>query len=335
MIPHNRPSLGDEEKSGAARVLDSGWLAQGVEVEAFEREFCDFMGLPAGHAVALASGTAGLFMSLWVLGSHGRSVAFPVYACSALRNAVVMAGGREILLDVVPDSPLLAPAAIASSGAEIAIVPHMFGLPVDLSGLGGVDVVEDCAQAMGASVNGIPVGLQGKVGVYSFYATKLMTSGGQGGMLVSHDKALVDSVRDYRDFDCRRDRMPRFNFQMTDLQAAVGRAQLRKLPSFLVQRAELFERYRQAGLSVLDVHGNVLPIRYRAVLKTDRPRQVIETLATRGVKAIVPVEDWELLGGGDSFPHALELSRQSVSLPLYPTLPDEAVEAIIAGVQAA
>lgn len=335
MIPHNRPSLDHEEQSGAARVLDSGWLAQGVEVEAFEREFCDFMGLPAGHAVALASGTAGLFMSLWALGSHGKSVAFPVYACSALRNAAFMAGSREILLDVAPGSPNLAPAAVASSGAEIAIVPHMFGLPVDLSSLGGVDVVEDCAQAIGASVNGIPVGLQGKVGIYSFYATKLMTSGGQGGMLVSRDKTLVDSVRDYRDFDCRHDRMPRFNFQMTDLQAAVGRAQLGKLPSFLARRNELFERYRQAGLLLLDGHGNAVPTRYRAVLKTDIPRRVIETLAARGVKAIVPVEDWELLGEGKSFPHALELSRQSVSLPLYPTLPDEAVEAIIDGVQAA
>lgn len=316
-------------------MLDSGWLAQGAEVEAFEREFCEFMGLPAGHAVALASGTAGLFMSLWVLGARGRSVAFPVYACSALRNAVVMAGGREILLDVAQGSPNLAPDAVTASGAGIAIVPHMFGLPVDLSGTGKADVVEDCAQAIGASVDGLPVGLQGKLGIYSFYATKLMTSGGQGGMLVSRDKALVDSVRDYRDFDCRRDRMPRFNFQMTDLQAAVGRAQLHKLPSFLARRAELFERYRQAGLPLLDVHGRAVPIRYRAVLKTDRPRQVIDALAARGVKAIVPVEDWELLREGEAFPHALKLSRRSVSLPLYPTLPDAAVKAIIDGVRAA
>lgn len=335
MIPHNRPSLGDEEKLGAARVLDSGWLAQGTEVEAFENELCGFMGLPAGHAVALSSGTAALFMSLWVLGAQGRAVAFPVYACSALRNAVIMAGGQEILLDVASDSPNLVSADLTKCDAEIAIVPHMFGLPVDLSGLANVEVIEDCAQAIGAKVNGMLAGLQGKVGIFSFYATKLMTSGGQGGMLVSRDKALVDSVRDYRDFDCRRDRKPRFNFQMTDLQAAVGRAQLRKLPSFLARREELFGRYQQAGLPLLDAHGKAVPIRYRAVLKTDRPRQVIDALAEKGIKSIVPVEDWELLGEGEVFPNALKLSRQSVSLPLYPTLPDEAVEAIIDGVQAA
>jgi perosamine synthetase len=334
-VQHNKPTLGSEEKEAAARVFNSGWLAQGGEVAAFEDEICCFLGLPVGHAVALSSGTAALFMALWALGAQGKAVAFPVYACSALRNAVVMVGGSEIMLDTAPGSPNLAPEDIVGSQAEIAIVPHMFGFPVDLSHIGGVNIVEDCAQAIGASVSGVPAGLQGKVGIYSFYATKLLTSGGQGGMLVSRDKALVDDVRDYRDFDFRHDRKPRFNFQMTDLQAAVGRVQLHKLPYFLVRRSELFERYRQAGIALLDNYGTAVPVRYRAIMKTDRPRQIINVLGSRGIKSIVPVEDWELLGNGDDFPNSLRLSRGTLSLPLYPSLMDRDVEMIIDGVVAA
>jgi len=99
----------------------------------------------------------------------------------------------------------------------------MFGIPVDLTDFKSKITIEDCAQALGAKVNGVPVGLQGNVGIYSFYATKLITSGGQCGMLVCKDKSLVDKVKDYREFDYRQDRKYRFNFQMTDLQAAIGR----------------------------------------------------------------------------------------------------------------
>src|SRR5688500_9283517 len=107
MIPHNKPTLDDTEIQAASRVLGSGWLAQGAEVEAFENALCDFLQLPPGHAVALSSGTAALFMGLWVLDARRKSVALPVYACSALRNAVAMAGAMEVLLDVGDDGPNL------------------------------------------------------------------------------------------------------------------------------------------------------------------------------------------------------------------------------------
>lgn len=332
MIPHNSPTLDAEEKHAAAVVLDSGWLAPGSHVESFENELCEFLELPQGHAVALSSGTAALFMALWALGARDKNVAFPVYACSALRNAVAMSGGREMLLDVRSGTPNLDPGDAARMAPDILIAPHMFGLPIDLSAMCGIPVIEDCAQAIGARMKDVPVGLMGEVGVFSFYATKLMTSGGEGGMLVSRDKAIVDGVRDYRDFDCRRDRKPRFNFQMSDLQAAIGRVQLRKLPAFLERREALFNRYMQAGLSLLDAEGHAKPVRYRAVLRTQRPLEVIQALAEREIRAIVPVEDWELLGDGNAFPNALGMSHETVSLPLYPALSDESVDEIIGAI---
>jgi len=244
-----------------------------------------------------------------------------------------MAGGEEVLADTSPGSPNIDQAEVKKSGAPITIVPHMFGLPEDLSGLDDLAVVEDCAQALGAKVMGAYAGLQGRAGVFSFAATKLMTSGGQGGMIVSRDRALTDAIRDYREFDCRRDSKIRFNFQMTDLQAAVGRVQLTKLPGFLSRREEIFQMYREAGLDLLgadiDPAAGLEPVRYRAVRLTPEPAGVIESLADQGVKAIIPVEDWELLGPGESYPNALKLTKTTVSLPSYPSLTEGEARAVI------
>lgn len=204
----------------------------------------------------------------------------------------------------------------------------MFGLPVDLRTVAGKRIIEDCAQALGAKLGDKPVGLAGAVSIFSFYATKLITSGGQGGMLVSPDRAIAEAARDYREFDCRRDRKARFNFQMTDLQAAVGRAQLRKLPSFLSRRREIFEQYRQAGLDLVDDNA-VSPVRYRSVLRAKDPRYLINELRRRDVEAIVPVEDWELLGPAQDYPQALAFARTTVSLPTYPSLSDDHVRHIV------
>jgi perosamine synthetase len=329
-IPHNRPTLGKAEEQAAIRVIQSKWVAQGKEVRLFENELCDFLGLPEGHAVALSSGTAALYLALWVLSAPGKRVALPVYSCSSLRHAISMAGGQEILIDTGPGSPNLEPRLLQPGNLDVAIIPHMFGIPADILALQDIDVVEDCAQALGAQLAGIPVGLFGRVGVFSFYATKLITSGGQGGMVVSKDKTLIDAVRDYREFDQRRDRQERFNFQMTDLQAAIGREQFMKLPHFLTRRDDIFQKYREAGLDLLDTNArNVSPVRYRAVMKTTTPRKIIDSLAKSGIKTIIPIEDWELLGEPHVFPNALKLTRETVSLPIYPSLLDTDVDRII------
>lgn len=335
MIPHNKPTLGMEEEQAALRVIRSGWLAQGAEVEAFENEFCKFIGLPNGHAVAVSSGTAALYLALWVLGAYQKKITFPGYACSALRHAVAMAGGYEDLIDTTTDSPNIDIEHLKKESTDIIIIPHMFGIPVDFVDYKFTKSIEDCAQALGARVNGKSVGIQGTVGIFSFYATKLITSGGQGGMFVSRDKNLVDTVKDYREFDMRRDNKKRFNFQLTDLQAAIGREQLRKLPSFLSRRKEIFDQYKQSGLELLDISvekKNLIPVRYRAIMRTKNQKGVIDSLESVGVKAIIPTEDWELLGDKGILPNGWILSKETVSLPIYPSLTDEDVRVILSGI---
>ena len=333
MIEHNKPTIGIKEEEAVIRVLKSRCLVGGNETEEFENEFCDFLGLPKGHAVAVSSGTAALYLALWVLEANKKTISFPGYVCSALRNATNMIGGNEEILDIKKESPNIKFEEIKKE--SIAIIPHMYGIPVDVTKIQNMNIIEDCAQSLGAKINGISVGLYGNAGIFSFYTTKLMTSGGHGGMYVSKDKKLVDRVRDYREFDYRNDQKKRFNFQMTEIQAAIGREQLKKLPKFLERREEIFQKYKKAGLELLDVGENqnhLSPVRYRAVIKTEEPNKIIKSLESVGVKAIVPTEDWELLGKHELLPNAVELSRKTVSLPIYPTLTDQGIDIILSAI---
>lgn len=328
MIAHNKPTIGTEEEDAVSRVLKSGYIAQGSEVEEFENEFCDFLGLTRRHAVALSSGTSALFMALWSLGVKNKSIAMPAYVCSSLRNAVAMAQAKEVLIDNAIDSPNICLDEMQKANTDIAIVPHMFGLPNDIQNIENIDIIEDCAQSLGALIGDKKAGLIGKVGIFSFYATKLMTSGGQGGMFVSEDKDLVEKVRDYRDFDCRRDKKHRFNFQMTDVQASIGRVQLKKLPDFIVRRQKIFSMYKEDGFDLIESKNNT-PVHYRAIIRVDNPVEIKEKLFKQGVKVIIPIEDWELLGDGLEYKNAYNLTQTTLSLPIYPSLTNHEVENII------
>ena len=324
MIPHNLPTLGLEEQIVAARVLGSGWVAQGPEVEAFENELCEFFNLPSGHAIAVSSGSSALYLALWVLEGNNKRIGLPVYACSALRNAVGLVNGQAVYIDCATGSPNLDISAACNADIDVLIAPSMFGIPVDLPATRNFKVIEDIAQALGAMSSGQRIGLRGDMGICSFYATKMMTSGGQGGAVISNDKTLIDKLKDYREFDCRDDAILRFNFQMTDMQAAVGRFQLEKLPLFIKQRERVFSIYRDAGLDLLDsTSANNHPVRYRAVISCDNPTGVIRALNSDGIRAIVPVEERELLDDSSLYPVASNLTRSTVSLPCYPALSEK------------
>ncbi len=122
---------------------------------------------------------------------------------------------------------------------------------------------------------------------------------------------------------------------MTEIQAAIGREQLKKLPIFLERREEIFQKYKKAGLELLDVGKNqnhLSPVRYRAVIKTNEPNKIIKSLESVGVKAIVPTEDWELLGKHELLPNSVDLSRKTVSLPIYPSLTDQEIDIILSAI---
>lgn len=329
LIPHNRPTLGKQEEKMALQVIRSGWIAQGAAVEQFENEVCHYLGLPPGSAVAVASGTAALFMTLAIYGAKEKNIAIPYYCCPALRNAVTLAGGKPTFIDTQMDSPNINIDAIDAS-TDIAIIPHLFGLPQKIikNNL-KTFFIEDCAQALGARVEGIPVGLQGDVGVFSFYATKLITSGGQGGMIVSKDPAFINELKDYRTFNQINTQKNLFNFQMTDLQAAIGRAQLQQFKKFLKRREEIHLQYKEANFPLLTNDNTLQPVRFRAILKTPNQAKIIAALAKNNIASAIPIQQSELIGSSENFPNAAYWLHNTVSLPIYPSLRNKDVKRII------
>ena len=338
MIPHSRPTVSEEDAERVARVVRSGRLAQGPEVEAFERELARRLDVAA--AAAVSSGSAALELALRALDvGPGHEVVVPTYACDALHHAVARCGGTPVLADADPETLGLSAKDAArrlSPRTRAVVVVHPFGLAVDLEEFLalGVPVVEDCAQAIGARVDGRPAGSRGALAVCSFYATKLLTTG-EGGA-VAGPAERVARARDTRDYDEREDLVPRFNYKLTDMQAALGRSQLARLDAFIARRRAIAARYRAALAGVagcrVAADAGARHVYHRFVVAVERPlARVIERLARRGVTARRPVfRPIHRALGLDGYPEADRLWERSLSLPCYPLLTDEEVDAVVA-----
>lgn len=327
-IPHSRPSLGRGERKAAAEVVASGMLAQGREVGGFEREIAAV--LERRRAVAVSSGTAALHLALVALGLRaGDRVAVPSFACAALLHAVALAGATPRLVDVDPYTFNMDPDDLRRKrGGRVraVVLPHMFGLPADIDAVLslGVPVIEDCALSLGARSRGRTVGGLGKLSVLSFYATKMITTG-EGGMVAGDSARLLRDLEDRRSYDGRRCYRDRYNYKMTDLQAAIGRVQLGRLENFIRARrrlASLYRRSLEGGPWELPVSSEE-HVYYRFVLRTRFPDRLITALERRGIEARRPVFrplHRQLGLGRDGFPGAEEAYRHAVSLPIYPAL---------------
>lgn len=322
MIPHSRPTIASGELEAVSRVLQSGRIAQGAEVEAFEQECAAFLGRRYG--VAVSSGTAALHLTLGALGvERDEPVALPSYACAALITAITLQQGQPLLCDIGDDLNIATETVPTS--ARVSIVPHLFGAPAALPATS--TIIEDVAQSMGGDTGaGTPVAIT------SFYATKLMTTG-EGGMVLTDDEGIAEFVRDRRDYDNRDDFAVRFPYKMTDFQAAMGRVQLGRLPGFVKRRQEIATKYERA-FSSLPVRlpcpeGHVF---FRYVIETS-DRDALEThLQGCGIEAKRPVyrPAHHYLGG--DFPRSEQAHRECLSLPIYPSLIDADVVHVIESV---
>jgi dTDP-4-amino-4,6-dideoxygalactose transaminase len=338
-IPHSRPTLGEEEAQVAAAAVASGQIAEGPEVEAFEREVGRFLGVE--HAVGVSSGTAALYLALSAMGvGPGDEVVVPSFVCSALLNAVAAAGAAAVVADIDPATFNIDPGDAArrlTPRTKAIVVPHMFGLPADIDRLAafGVPLIEDCAQAIGAEHQGRAVGSIGQTAIFSFYATKVMATG-EGGMVVTRSASLAESVRDFKTYDKKQDHRRRFNFKMTDIQAAVGRVQLRRLTGFIRRRHEIAERLRAElqGLPVRLPRQDPGRIYFRFVIDSvvDAADFVCRAHA-RGIGCELPVHPpLHRLLGIEGFSRAENAWKHAVSLPIYPLLTDEETGRILEAV---
>ena len=330
-IPHSRPSLGREEKKACARVLDSLHIAQGPRVEEFEHSFARSAGRKYG--VAVSSGTAALAMVLKALQlGHGRQVLIPSYTCAALLHALDFTGARAVLADIsAEDMNLCAVSARQNKTRKTAamIVPHMFGRTADMRALArlGFPLIEDGTQALGAQAFKKPVGSFGEAGIFSFYATKMMTTG-EGGMIVTDSAKLAAGLRDMRDYDKKNDYGFRMNFKMTDLAAALGLEQLKKLPGFVLQRQETAGVYdaafKNTPLFIPACSRERPSVYFRYVLRVPGgAAALLRHLNRQGIEAKSPVFKplHSYAGFSDRhFPETARALREACSLPIYPGL---------------
>lgn len=255
-LPISKPFIGAREKELVLDALDSGWVSSiGKYIDEFEAGFARYCGTE--YALAVSNGTTGLHLALAALGLQpGDEVVVPDLTFVATANAVAYTGATPVLADIDADTLCIDPASVKSliTKRTKAIIPvHLYGHPADMDALTeigeahGLDIIEDAAEAHGAEYKGRRVGGLGKCGVFSFYGNKIITTG-EGGMLTTNDPEFYQRAKRLRDHSMSPQRRyfheeRGFNYRITNLQAALGVAQLERIEDFLDRRAEIMGWY--------------------------------------------------------------------------------------------
>jgi dTDP-4-amino-4,6-dideoxygalactose transaminase len=341
-IPHSRPSISQSDREAVSSVLESGQIAQGPAVDKFEKQFSEFIGKKG--TAATSSGTAALHLALLSLGVRGGDeVIVPSFVCTAVLNAVNSTGATPVVADIDPGTYNISVDCVKEAitqKTKAFIVPHMFGCPAEIDELSklGIPVIEDCAQSVGAHYKGRNAGSFGILSIFSFYATKVFTTG-EGGMVASDSEELISRVKDLREYDNKDDYVLRFNYKMTDIQAALGSNQLSRLVELLDKRrmiADLyFKEFEDCDLSLPARKEGREHIYYRFVVQTEKDASgFLERLQKNNVMCQRPVYiPLHVCLNLPGFPHTMEAWKKSISIPLYPSLTEEETEKIIAVVK--
>ncbi len=270
-IPLMQPSLGGDELKNVSDCITSGWISsQGDYVRRFEDQFAQSHS--GGHAIAVSSGTAALHLALKAVGvGAGDEVIVPDLTFAAVANVVIHCGAVPVLADVDAETWTLDVQQVAGkiSSRTRAVIPvHLYGHPCEMDGLRDLAeqhrlrVIEDCAEAQGALFRDRQVGTIGDVGCFSFFSNKVITTG-EGGMVTTSDPDIAEKVRTLRDHGMRPGKRywhdhAGFNYRMTNLQAAVGVAQMERVDNFLRRRHQIGERYIER---LGNVPGLIMPPR--------------------------------------------------------------------------
>ncbi len=366
MIPIARPCLGEDEIREVRRVLESGMIAQGELVRKFEEEFASYVG--SKYAIAVSSGTAALHVALISLGVGPRDeVAVPSYTFYSTASSVILSGARPVFIDVDIRTGTMDPRDLASKINERvrAVIPvHIHGHPADLDSIREVIgekeiyVLEDSAQAHGALYKGSKVGSLGEAGAFSFYPTKNMTTG-EGGIITTDDEYVYERARAIRDqgqVSKYEHYYIGFNYRMTEINAAIGIVQLRKLDKFNARRKEIASIYTQELSGLVDTPfvaewadpvWHLYPVRVR-----EKRDEAVNRLRELGILARpaypMPLQKQPVMSklanreynylhvlfeGLDyseiETPNAEKLTKELLYLPIYSCMKDEEVEEVV------
>jgi perosamine synthetase len=357
-VPVNEPLLDGNERRYLVECVESGWISsEGPFVRRLETGMAGYTG--RRHAIAVCNGSAALELAVAALGlGPGDEVILPTFTIISCAAAVVRAGATPVLVDSVPRTANMDVAQVAAAitpRTRAIMAVHVYGLPVemdpllDLARSHGLKVIEDAAEMHGQSYRGRPCGSLGDISTFSFYPNKLVTTG-EGGMVVTDDDALAEHCRSLRNLCFQRER--RFvheklgwNLRMSNLQAAVGVAQLERLEEFVARKRRMGQRYSELlrGLPGIDLplartdYAENIYWVYGVVLDESIPfdaAEAMQQLAARGIATrpyFWPMHEQPVfrrmgLFHGRRYPVAERLARRGFYLPSGLALTDEQVD---------
>ena len=300
-IPIAKPDIGKDEIQAVMETMKSGWVSQGEKVEEFEESFAKYCGVKYG--VAVNSGTAALHIALTALGiKRGDEVITTPLSCVATTNPIVYLNAKPVFVDVDPTTLNMNPALIekkVTRKTRAILLVHLFGHPVDLDPLfevaekHGLHVIEDAAHAHGARYKGKKVGSFGHVSCFSFYADKLITSV-EGGMTLTNDEELAEKMRLLRSFGMsKREKFYHpilgYNYKLSDIHAAIGLVQLKKLDTYITKKREnaayLNQKLNDLNLKLPGEEDYASNVYYVYHVLVDKGKQrIVECLEKEGIE---------------------------------------------------
>jgi perosamine synthetase len=356
MIPIAKPLIGDEEKMAVCSVLDSGIIAQGPKVKEFEESFAKFIGTK--FAVATSSGTTALCAALHGLGiKQGDEVITTPFTFIATSNSILDCGAKPVFVDIDPKTFNIDPTKIVQKitpKTKALLIVHLFGQSCDMQPIldickkHSLKLIEDCCQAHGAEYLGKKVGSFGDCGVFSFYPTKNMTTC-EGGIIVTNDEKLVEACKLYRDHGSKvryYHETIGFNLRMTDVSAAIGLVQLKKLNQFNQKRVENAAKLTNGlknikGLLTPHTTPNVLHVFNQYTMRVSPEfglsrDALMEKLKAAGIGANIyypiPIHKqpfYQKLGYTDILPETEKAAQEVLSIPVHPSLSEQDLGLIV------
>lgn len=359
-FPWSKPTMFGNEKGLVLEALESTWISGGPFVDRLEREFSELLGV--SEAIAVSNGTTALHLANLGLNiGPDDEVIFPAFSFVAAYNMTIAVGAKPIFADVNIDTWLLDPDQIEPliTPRTKAIVPvHLYGNVADMSAIceiadaHGVSVIEDSAEAAFSCYKGRYAGTIGDVGTFSFHATKTITTG-EGGMVVTNDREMADRMRVLRDHGMRKDKrywhdVVGYNFRMTNMQAALGCAQLQHLDTIRSERARIHETYRKYLAAISQVRpqkflNSCEPVMWAMAVKLDdsisdlsnverRRNTIIEAMRVKGIETRPGFYSASALPAYECcpMPVADAISASVISLPTYIGLKEDDIRLICA-----